>query len=232
MGPILGGTPFIRYGSGVKICCDGNSLTESHGSGTPYPTQLAALAPLNGLVTVVNTGISGQTTQNMIDSAADVEAAYDATKTNILVCMEGTNSIYNGRTAAQAASDMGNYIAARLAAQPARKIILLTCTPRQLGVSDADNAVQNAIIDAYNVILRSNYLAYGAKLLVDLRQPGSPWSAANFPDYTTATFNASAAGGWWAAAEVGTGGLTHFSTTGYGAMAQMVATALRRLPRR
>lgn len=232
MGPILGGVARMKYDSGVKICCDGNSLTESYGSGTPYPTQLAALAPLNGAVSVSNTGISGQHTFQMTANASDVEATYDATKRNILIAWEGLNSIESGGLSARAAADdMHTYITARLAAHPDRQIILLTCPPREIGDEAADIAL-NTRIDAYNVILRNEYRSWGVKVLVDIRQPGSPWSVANFPDYTQATFAVSAAAGWWRSAEIATHMLCHYSTQGYGAIAAMVAAGLRKLPRR
>jgi hypothetical protein len=229
MGPILGGNPYLRYSSAVKITCDGNSLTNGHGDGTPYPTQLAALSPLSGAVTVANLGISGQVTEAMTSSAADVNAEYVAGKTNVLIAWEGINSLNNSDTPRQAADAMWAYIAARLALHPDYLVMLMIAPPRQLGVSEANDIAFNALTDQYNVILKNEWRANGVKFLLDIRQAGS---FLNLPDYTRATFAASGAQGWWAPAEVGTNGLTHYSTQGYGAVAQMVATALRRMPRR
>ncbi len=226
---LMSGVAKLRYSSAVKIVCDGNSLTHSYNTGTPYPQQLAALAPLSAAVTVVNRGISGQSTSQMTSDATDVEGHYDAAKTNLLVVLEGTNSLQSN-SAAVAAEHMRLYIAARLAAQPTRMILLITCPPRQLVSSTeaADITFNTTKIDAYNEILRANWRAWGVKVLVDIRVPGSPF---NLPGYTRADFNASqATDGIWAAAEVNA--YTHLSTAGYAALAAMVAAGLRRMPAR
>lgn len=228
MGPLSLGLARLWFDNTVKITCDGNSLTDGHGDGTPYPTQLAALAPLNGAVAISNVGISGQITTAMASSAADVNGAYVAGKTNVLIAWEGLNSLQLV-TPRQAADDMNAYIAARLALHPDYLVMLLTCPPRQYGNSEAEDIAKNALIEQYNTYLRAEYRSWGVKVLMDVRQTGS---FLNLPDYTRATFAASGAAGWWAAAEIGTNNLTHYSTQGYAAIAQMVATALRRMPRR
>lgn len=226
MGPILGGVARMKFDGNVKITCDGNSLTQGANTGTPYPTQLVLLAPLNGLIACANVGIFGQTTKQMISAAADVEAGYEVGKTNILVAWEGVNNL-SAYTPRESANDMAAYIAARLASHPDWKVVLITCPPRQVGGSEAADIAMNALIDEYNGYLRNEYKSWGVKVLVDIRQPGSPWA---FPNYTRDTFNASVAAGWWAAGEADNH--IHYSTQGYGAVASMVAEGLKKLPRR
>lgn len=224
----MSGVARLRYSSAVKIVCDGNSLTHSYNSGTPYPQQLAALAPLSGAVSVINRGISGQSTATMTADASDVEGHYDAAKKNVLIVLEGTNSL-GSNSAVVAAEHMRLYFVDRIAAQPTRLNMLITCPPRQVaGGTEAGDLVFNAKVDAYNDILRANWRAWGVKVLVDIRVPGSPF---NLPGYTRAHFNASqATDGIWAAGEVNA--YTHLSTAGYGVLAAMVAAGLRRMPAR
>lgn len=176
-------------------------------------------------VTFRNLGISGQTTQSMINNATDVENAYVDGEKNILVLWEGTNSICNaGDTAAQAIQAMTTYIAARRASKQWAFILLLTCLPRQRS-TQADTLAKNAALDSYNATVLSSYKDMGATHVVDVRQVGSPF---NMPDYNLQTFEDMAAStGLWAANEVGAH--VHLDA-GYGVIAQMVAAELRRLP--
>lgn len=232
MGPILGGLPRLKYSDATaNIVCDGNSLVSGQG-GTPWPTQIRSLAPLNGVVNVTNVGQPGQTTRQMngLDSSytgvGDVDGAWVAGKTNVLILWEGTNSICNtGETGAQAASDMVDYITARQATHK-WMVVLLTCIPRQAG-SAAATLDQNARLDAYNAILAGTYRQMGARILVDVRGSGSPFA---FADYSDATFAAAGSSGYWASGE--DGGHIHLSTAGYAYIATIVAAALKRLPAR
>lgn len=230
MGPILGGRPpTLKFDANVNIVCDGNSLTAGVG-GYPWPNGLKIRTGFTA-PSYVNVGVSGQTTQQMNGVGADVtdvNGAWVAGKTNVLVAWEGTNSICNvGRTAAQAAQDMADYIAARKAVHP--WIVLIgTCLPRQTNNGQAATTSQNAVLDAYNALLRANYRAYGAKGLFDVRQAGSPFNVA---DYQMATFETAAAGGLWAAGE--TGNHIHLSSAGYDALVdQIIIPAIKRLPTR
>lgn len=123
------------------IVCDGNSLTFGAGStgGNTYPAQLytalgggstrgiepgpsGARGNGNPTNTVLNFGVSGQTSANMIaDASQQIDVPwYNATaypRRRILVCGEGTNDIANsGLTAAQAWASLQSYCRARLAA--------------------------------------------------------------------------------------------------------------------
>jgi len=226
MGPILGGSPRIRFGANVNIACDGNSLTAGVG-GYPWPNSLKAKTAFTGC-TVSNFASAGHTTQQMISGAGEVDAAWVDGKTNVLVAWEGTNSICNvGRTAAQAAQDMADYIAGRLALHP--WIILLgTCLPRQTNAGQAATTAQNAVIEAYNALLRANYRAYGAKGMFDVRAAGSPF---NLADYQMATFESAYSSALWADSE--TGNHIHLSSAGYHVLDDsFIEPALKRLPAR
>lgn len=225
MPPALIGTPRLRFSPAtVNVVCDGNSLTQGVGNpSAPYPSMLASMAPLNGLIQVTNLGVSGNTIGQMI-SAARPDPYWVAGKTNVLPVWAGTNEIYGGSTAAQAVQDMKTYIAARKALHP-WIVVLLTCLPRQQG-TEAASITLNATLNTYNATLRASYRDMGASVLVDVQQPGSPFA---FSDYTDATFAAAFATGLWAPSE---SPHVHLSGYGYFKIAQMVAAALKRLPTR
>lgn len=197
-------------------------------------------------IIVTNFGINGQTWRQMngLDgySAADVDAAFVSSKTNVLVVWEGTNSITNmGRTPAQAIQDATDYIAARQAAvnaaYPGQKwiVVIGTCLPRQVNPAppadpQAATDALNAKLDTYNALIRSSYLAMGAKAYFDVRQSGGPF---DFQNYLISTFEAaaSASGTLWAASE--TGAHTHLNSDGYTTVARnFIIPALRLLPAR
>ena len=214
----------ITFGSNVNIVCDGNSLTYGIG-GTAYPSQLAGKSPLTGGETITNVGVNGQTTADMTSTHSDVDAAWDAGKTNILVAWEGTNSIANiGRTAAQAKSDLEAYITAVSAVHP-WIVIIGTTISCQTHDGESQTIALNAVIDDYNTLLRANYRAMGATALFEVRYPGNPFTPA---DYTNASFETMATTtGVWADGE--TGGHVHLNTAGYLIIANLVAATLRRV---
>lgn len=187
-------------------------------------------------VTVLNIAISGQTWRKMngLDgySAADVDGAWVAGKTNVLILWEGTNSISSGRTAAQAIQDATDYITARQAAvnaaYPGKRWIILvgTCLPRQNSGTDQTLVdTLNATIDSYNALLRAQYKTMGAHGLFDVRQEGSPfnWYMPDgvTPDYRIATFEANCTGtsSLWQGTDFGwpseAGAHTHLNSNGY-----------------
>ncbi len=227
MGPMMGGfVPLKCSASTVSMRGDGNSLMAGVG-GNSLTYQLENRAPMLGAV-INNYGVPGQTTLDMISDASTTDAGWVAGKPNVLLLWEGSNNICNiGRSAAQSVADMGTYIAARQAVHP-WKIVLLTCLPRQTNNGQAQTTSQSLELDQYNTLLRANYRAIGAHVLVDVRQSGSPF---NMADYNMATFNNMAtANGLWASGE--TDNHIHLSTAGYSVVADYIVQGLRRLPAR
>ena len=169
---ILSNVAKIRFSTAnTTVTCDGNSITAGivHTSGPAayYPAQLSNLSPIKGQFTAANFGGSGQTTRQMngLDggSASDVDGAYVAGKKNILIAWEGTNSIdpvAAGRNGIQAAQDMADYVAARIAIHPGWIILVMTTLPfiRAAWTQATTNAV-NANVDTANSIMRANHRA-------------------------------------------------------------------------
>jgi hypothetical protein len=212
--------PPLKPSASVKVVFDGNSLVQGIGAtSTPLPVAFASLVP--GVASVSNFGGSGQTWRQMngLDggSAADVDGAFDATKTNVLFAWETTNSVCNvGRSAVQAIQDATDYIAARRALHPGWKIILVTSIPRQVGLA------LNQTMATVDATFLANYRAMGADAVVDVRRPGSYF---NFADYSDATFANDPSGYWFEAA----GGRTHLRDPAYQLIAGWCREAFKRL---
>lgn len=238
MGPIMGGVARLKYSAAkTYVRFEGNSLTAGAGTtgGVPsyYPSQVQVLPPINNQFTVENKGSSGQTTGQMI---AEGGSGYQcdqmvAQKTGqgftcVVVFWEGTNSISQSSTGpvdgTTAADLTRQWIQGRIAANPGVKIVVLTTLPRQGGYWG--DPLTNQYLDDYNRILKANYRAWGAKALVDVRAPGSPFA---FAGYTNADFTASSVAPYWSA-----GDRIHLNDAGYVLIARWVAAALNRLTAR
>lgn len=235
IGPILGGRAMLRFDPDrVAITGDGNSIMYGDGVGASQnlTAQLAALAPINGAIAITNLGINGQRTTQMTSNAADVNAAYVAGKTNVLLVLEGFNDMIGGGvSAAQAFENMRLYCQARLATNTSNpwRIVLMTCTAYYGGDSQSQGSMDNwnGKIDAYNALIRAGKATLGYTALVDTRSAGSPF---NLPDYTPASFKNT---NYSKHFRVETDNkLLHPNAYGYGVLAAMVADTLRRLPAR
>lgn len=193
----LGGAARLKFDPAkLKIIADGNSF---FASGSNYLSKIAALPPIAGKgFTITNAATGGETFRMMMGldggtGAASVDNAMDATKTNLLLVCEGTNSIFaatNARTGEQAASDATDYAAARraYAASIGAKLLMVACTtiPREIGNSDAIVAVYNDRLNVFNTLLKNDYKAMGYDAVVDVR-PGTRF---DFVANTRAAFDA------------------------------------------
>jgi lysophospholipase L1-like esterase len=130
----------------LNIVADGNSYVVGYPSYTSFPTLIGTSLGL----TVVNFGVSGQTTPQMItDEGSQVLPTYDATKTNILLVCEGGNDIYFNGSATNAVANMKTYCNAARAA--GFKVILTTVIHRNESTPFGDDATTyNSKLDAFN----------------------------------------------------------------------------------
>ena len=219
-----------RFGSSYSVTCDGNSITYGNQASnrlvTAYPPVLATLPILNG-APVINIGVSGQNTAQMLSDRSDVNASWASGKTNVLIAMEGTNSIgTGGRTGVQAAQDMLTY-ATTVKAANAWTVVLVGTIPRYGVVSGLEYTQPN--VDAYNdqvrllnEHLRDNWRGV-ADYFIDIQAIGSGFK---FPDYTAATFDGS---GLYV---IEGAGRVHCSDAGYAEIARVIGLGLARLPAR
>lgn len=182
MGPILGGrVARLKFDpSTLAITFDGNSHVSIIRESGQFPTLPANM----GSVPINNIGIGGETwrTLNGLDggSSADVDAAYVEGKTNVLIVVEGTNTLREfSRTAPQAWQDAIDYCNARQAYvttnRPGQRpwiILMGTCFPLGNNYPYGPSAPRNAAIDEYNILVRQNYRQV-AKGLFDVREVGS-----------------------------------------------------------
>lgn len=217
MGPIFN-TPYSAQfrDDNIHVTFDGNSLVDPNYS--TLCTSLQGLQPINGRITISNYGLSGQTTQNMSNSAADVDNSFVVGKTNYLLIWEITNSIFNsGKTGLAACADMVTYISGRLALHPWLPV-LLTCIPRGSNLGSTWTAVTGETeLEAANTYIRANYLAMGCVAYVEARRTGGPF------DFTDSTNAANFPASLWS-------DMTHPNSAGKAIIAQYISDVLRYQP--
>lgn len=217
----FGGAARLRLSSAVKIIVDGNSIYYGTGS-NPFDQVLALDPYLSGSgVTYANVAASGQTWAQMTSSATDVNAAFDASKTNVLICAETTNAARGGKIGSSIYDDAAAYIAARRAhyatISPTKPLRIIVCSSLPMDGS-ASNA--NAYASAADALMRANFRAMGADAFCDYRTGSSPF---NHDGTSAAVFQAQQS--LW----LETSSWLHPLTAGVTIMCQMVANTLRRL---
>lgn len=214
----------LNMNSDVNIVWDGNSLVYGKGSsgGQTLPVQTSALAPVAGSGAATSSfATNGHKWSDMDAGATQVDGAWVAGKTNILIFWEHINSIWvGGLTPDQSIEQMRQYIANRRALNP-WIVLTLTCLPvegYEATWSQLTRDAVNAKLDAVNAAMRSSRALMGLDALVDVRKQGSIF---NISSYTTAEFDST--GAVWMEPS---GTRLHLNNTGYGLIAGMVADAL------
>lgn len=211
--------------SNTKLIFDGDSLMASHASSVAnrVPGRMVAYPPSNGAAASAMLAIGGQTIQDMIDNAADVDAAFDSSKLNILVTFAGTNGMVDGP--AIQSQRMRTYIAARKAANPGLLVVLGGLIPRY-EASSISIALRNDYMVEYNKILEANWRTWGVSAYADLRPKGGPF---DLPDWTLASFTRAQTLPLWSTDDAA-GVYTHLSDVGAAYVARILCAALRRIP--
>lgn len=229
MGPILGGVGGMHFTtSSAPVVFHGNSLVAGPYVTNPMPARVRLLAPIRSQVACNNQGQPGYTWVQLRTQGTTIDALYQSGKTNVLVILEGTNSLLNGgQTAAACYAAAKAYVTDRLAAHPWRIVMLTTPPFRTQAMDDAAAIELNGRVTGYNNLLRANWSTDGCAGLVDFQQAGSPFAISTF---TVSTFSAIQYNGAtvWTSAEAQ---WVHPNDNGYACLAQMVASGLRRLPR-
>lgn len=178
----------LQYAAATtNVYFSGNSIVAGNGltSAQAPPGVMGTLAPLAAAgLTVANLGHSGDTWE-ALTTLTDMDSAFAAGKTNVLLAMETVNSL-NINTVEQCIVAAKAYIAARLAAHPTVKIVLVTAIPYTSAVTT--QAIANADIISVNQAFLANHRAWGCAACVDLRATGSPFD--NFSTYAAAEFTA------------------------------------------
>jgi acyl-CoA thioesterase I len=145
----------------ANIICDGNSITQSvYGPETSYPRQLAQRLNDRGYdVTVVNAGVSGQTTAHMLhDALWQVDRRYDPDRLNLLIAMEGGNHMLFGASPEAAAATFAKYCLSRRAA--GYKVVAIDTFPRNHGYPPGYDRPQRdytADLLTYNQLIRDQW---------------------------------------------------------------------------
>lgn len=149
----------------THIVADGNSQTSGGGGVTAFPSFLATSLG----VAVTNFGVSGQTTQQMIDDAAtQIDTTINPAKINILICAEIRNELVTQCAALNvntAVDRFWSYVDARRAAGWDR-IIIWDVLPNTTTSCGAYNASQmNAFFDQANTRLLAEWESHADKFV-------------------------------------------------------------------
>lgn len=231
--------------NGVKLVCDGNSITAGGQDGAQSVGGVCGWLKRNqepfSAQAYANVAIGGQDTDAMISSATDVDGAFDAAKTCVLFAQELTNQIGIGaHTATNAVQRLIDFLAARRAAHPWAAIVVATAPPVWLGdqYTQGQTDAFNATCDEANALLRSRYRE-AADALIETRAPGGPFDPAAWPNYLRATFfettvRTDAFGNAYSNNQLFTNETAnqiriHYSVTGIVALAPIFAATLLRL---
>ena len=232
-------TPSPLDWTAAAYCSFGDSLTQGVGGPAYASSYLPTYDPiLTAGSPVADSGHAGETTVSLLSFVSDATSKYVAGKTNVLGVWAGTNDIQTGSTARQTADGLWALIAACKAAKP-WKIAVMTTIPRYQAlkvsgstppVDDTKSAALNAVIDAYNTIIRAEW-ALHADLLVDLRAGSSPW---NISSYTSADFTGVNDGLghalYWPEPSTTPTQYIHLINWGYDNIAKLIAARLGSMP--
>lgn len=245
-GPILSGARRFKKtwaSASDNFVADGNSLVfgyQSTNNAGRILDQLAAASTINGALAFSNQAVSGQSLQDMINTATDVDGAWVAGKKNYLFIWEFTNTIFNpianngGNTGLQAIELLRQYVAARRVAHQWDGIICLTGLPRvQVTFPRAGdtNDSLNAEMDIANAKLRSDYRALGIDVVADVRAAGGPFDTTRMPSITFAALDTIRYNGStpWGASD-GANIHIHLNNNGFAYVASVANAALKRMP--
>jgi hypothetical protein len=210
----------LRFDARANVVWDGNSLVYgvSVTATENLPAKVAAQPPMVAGATTQNFGVPGYTWMDMIAQGARIDAAWDATKRNILVPWEITNTAAAGYSGSNNGLVAARYIAARRAAHPDWLIVLPTSLPRY----DATGALCDRLQSADDYI-RANWRALGADAICDVR---AMVPELNFSGKSADSFIGTQSM-WFE-----TSNWIHLSPTGYARLALAVSQVFASLPKR
>lgn len=212
----------------INIVCAGNSLTANFGTrAEPYSYPQMMNKILGGNYVITNSGVGGQTTQDIIAAyTTQISNFYNASTyaDNLCIIWEGRNDlVVNSITYTQAYNNMVTLCG--MIRATGFKIIIVDITPSWTGLYKGDNTVtgyNNLDADriAYNALVAANwqtfaegYVALGSDPFIGTlgqnAQAGYVYSNSVRP-----TINSMYQDG------------THFVDTGYGHIASKIAQAV------
>jgi hypothetical protein len=222
MKPALMAKPKAILGAQSNAVYDGHSCMAGQGGGGVTISSLLNAMPTLGGGTWTNVAIAGQGWPEMIANPTDVDSAWVAGKTNVLLLWEHVNTMYfHGYTPQQTADSMRQYIKERRALHP-WLVVLLSAYASQ--PSSNSYWTRQGVLEAGLVvdsIIAANPAYYGVDMLVNLREKGSIF---DMPDWTDASF--AAMGDVWFEP---LGGVLHLNPNGYAAVARLVEKRLQNL---
>lgn len=159
-----------RSSPAVNIVVDGNSISAgSYSTVGTLDVHIANTPPWDSCpASLTHSGhaVSGASWIDMLGHGAEVDAAYDPDRVNVLVAWETINSLADGRSAAQVLTDLTAYTSARKATRPGWRILHVETIP--YGGSGAW-ATFNANMATVDAAVRAEPAAYGFDATVSPR---------------------------------------------------------------
>jgi lysophospholipase L1-like esterase len=155
----------------ARIICDGNSITQgAEGPETAYPRQLERLLNQLGYdVEVLNIGVSGQTTAQMLnDAPRQLDRLYTPDRPCWVIAKEGGNHIFYGATVPDAFATFAEYCQGRRSR--GFRVVAIDTFPRKNGYFPGDERVADYAADlvTYNQLIQANWRSF-ADLYFDAR---------------------------------------------------------------
>ena len=217
----------------VKIICHGNSHVAGEGAASTSLRWTDRMVALTPGITMVNTGVGGQSITAMIGNASTaVDAHLDATKLNILFAQEfGNEMAANGRDAAAAHAKWVTYCDARRAAASAagKRLYIITVGLHPTGAATtyAGTLARVASVQAANALIRANWRNY-CDQFVDLGEFAPFKALFDGGSYHEADFLAC---GMYSRDDGTPLDRVHMGNAGHARVGQIMAQALKRVRR-
>lgn len=221
--------------SAMKIICHGNSHVAGEGASsttTRWTGVLGTLAPVTGTgVSIVNSGIGGQSITAMLGNAATaVDAQLESGKLNVLIGQEfGNEMAANGRDAAAAHAKWVTYCNARRAAavSQGKRLYIITVGLHPTGAATTypETLARIASVLAANTLIRDNYRSY-CDQFVDLAAFAPFSTLFEGGDFTVGAFQAN---GMYSRDDGTPLDRVHLGNAGHALVGRIIAQALRKV---
>lgn len=172
----------------VNLVMDGHSALRGATSvENQIGEQLMQLSTIHGGMTYKNLGVPGQVFDSMTTNIADVHAAFEPGKQNLLFVLEASNTAQGVATGAEVIAKGKAYIDAVKAVHPEWRVFIILCWPVQESANGFPPIGTNLRNNEFNDYVRADCSRLGAEGYVETCLPGMPLYCP--PDEYTGSWN-------------------------------------------